>query len=151
MKLTKNFNKSEFDCSCGCEMPKEVLINVQKLANQLQMLRDKVEVSIKINSSYRCPKHNKAIRTISEQPIQINSAYRCAKHNKAIGGVKNSQHVLGKAADIVIKDHTAEETYELLDELMHYKTILQGGLGKYNSFTHYDIRGTEARWDFTKK
>ena len=127
MKLTKNFNKAEFDCKCGCEMPKEVLINIQKLAEQLQ-----------------------AIRTISEQPIQINSAYRCAKHNKAIGGVKNSQHVLGKAADIVIKDHTAEETYELLDELMHYKTILQGGLGKYNSFTHYDIRKTKARWNFTK-
>ena len=128
MKLTKNFNKSEFDCSCNCEMPKKVLDNIKILAEQLQ-----------------------AIRTISEQPIQINSAYRCAKHNKAIGGVKNSQHVLGKAADIVIKEHTAEETYKLLDELMHYKTILQGGLGKYNSFTHYDIRGTEARWDFTKK
>ena len=128
MKLTKNFNKSEFECSCNCEMPKEVLDNVKILARQLQ-----------------------AIRTISEQPIQINSAYRCPKKNKAIGGVSNSQHILGKAADIVIKEHTAEETYELLDELMHYKTILQGGLGKYNSFTHYDIRGTEARWDFTKK
>jgi uncharacterized protein YcbK (DUF882 family) len=128
MNLTKNFNKSEFDCSCGCGMPKKVLDNVKILAEQLQ-----------------------AIRTISEQPIQINSAYRCAKHNKAIGGVSNSQHILGKAADIVIKDHTAEETYELLDELMHYKTILQGGLGKYNSFTHYDIRGKGARWDFTKK
>tara|TARA_R110000824_G_scaffold269931_3_gene458398 strand:- start:1408 stop:1794 length:387 start_codon:yes stop_codon:yes gene_type:complete len=128
MKLTKNFSKSEFECKCGCEMPKKVLDNVKILAEQLQ-----------------------AIRTISEQPIQINSAYRCVKKNKAIGGVSNSQHILGKAADIVIKEHTAEETYELLDELMHYNTILQGGLGKYNSFTHYDIRGKEARWDFTKK
>ena len=22
----------------------------------------------------------------------------------------------------------------------------EGGLGSYNSFTHYDIRGTKARW-----
>ena len=36
MKLTKNFSKSEFDCSCGCDMPLGVLHNVQKLANQLQ-------------------------------------------------------------------------------------------------------------------
>ena len=128
MKLTKNFNKAEFDCKCGCEMPKEVLINIQKLAEQLQ-----------------------AIRTISEQPIQINSAYRCAKHNKAIGGVKNSQHVLGKAADIVIKDHTAEETFYLISELINDGDMLQGGLGSYNTFTHYDIRKTKARWNFTKK
>ena len=128
MKLTKNFNKSEFDCSCGCEMPKEVLINVQKLANQLQMLRDKVEVSIKINSSYRCP-----------------------KHNKAIGGVSNSQHILGKAADVVISGFKASKTFDLISELIDKGDMLQGGLGSYNTFTHYDIRKTKARWNFTKK
>jgi uncharacterized protein YcbK (DUF882 family) len=127
MKLTKNFSKSEFDCSCNCEMPKKVLDNVKILAEQLQI-----------------------IRTISEQPIQINSAYRCPKHNKAIGGVKNSQHVLGKAADIVIKDYTAEETFYLISELINDGDMLQGGLGSYNSFTHYDIRKTKARWNFTK-
>tara|TARA_R110000822_G_scaffold33947_2_gene96417 strand:+ start:1019 stop:1405 length:387 start_codon:yes stop_codon:yes gene_type:complete len=128
MKLTKNFSKSEFECSCGCEMPKKVLDNIKILSKQLQ-----------------------AIRVITEQPIKINSAYRCAKHNESIGGVFNSQHVLGKAADIVVKEHTAEEVYELLEELMNHNTILQGGLGKYNSFTHMDFRGKKARWDFTKK
>jgi len=128
MKLTKNFNKSEFDCSCGCEMPKEVLINVQKLANQLQILRDRVGVSIKINSSYRCP-----------------------KKNKAIGGVSNSQHILGKAADVVISGFKASKTFDLISELIEKGDMLQGGLGGYNTFTHYDIRKTKARWDFTKK
>ena len=61
MKLTKNFNKAEFDCKCGCEMPKEVLINVQKLAGYLQILRDHLGKSIKINSGYRSPAHNKKI------------------------------------------------------------------------------------------
>ena len=127
MKLTKNFNKSEFDCSCGCEMPKEVLINIQKLANQLQILRNKVGVSVKINS-----------------------AYRCIKHNKSIGGVSNSQHVLGKASDVVINGFKASKKFDSISELINDGDMLQGGLGAYDSFTHYDIRKTKARWDFTK-
>ena len=127
MKLTNNFNKAEFDCKCGCEMPKEVLINIQKLANQLQILRNKVGVSVKINS-----------------------AYRCIKHNKSIGGVSNSQHVLGKAADVVINGFKAAKTFDLISELINDGDMLQGGLGAYDSFTHYDIRKTKARWDFTK-
>ena len=127
MKLTNNFNKAEFDCKCGCEMPKEVLINIQKLANQLQILRNKVGVSVKINS-----------------------AYRCIKHNKSIGGVSNSQHVLGKAADVVINGFKASKTFDLISDLINDGDMLQGGLGAYNSFTHYDIRKTKARWDFTK-
>ena len=35
-------------------------------------------------------------------PITVNSGYRCPKLNKAIGGAKNSQHVVGQAADIEI-------------------------------------------------
>ena len=128
MKLTNNFSKAEFDCKCGCEMPKEVLINIQKLANQLQILRNKVGVSVKINS-----------------------AYRCIKHNKSIGGVSNSQHVLGKASDVVINGFKASKTFDLISELINDGNMLQGGLGAYNSFTHYDTRKTKARWDFTKK
>ena len=127
MKLTNNFNKAEFDCKCGCEMPKEVLINIQKLANQLQILRNKVGVSVKINS-----------------------AYRCIKHNKSIGGVSNSQHVLGKASDVVISGFKASKTFDLISDLINDGDMLQGGLGAYNSFTHYDTRKTKARWDFTK-
>lgn len=33
-------------------------------------------------------------------PIRINSGYRCEELNKAVGGVANSQHVKGQAADI---------------------------------------------------
>ena len=34
------------------------------------------------------------------KPIVVNSGYRCAKHNKEVGGVANSQHLRGEAADI---------------------------------------------------
>lgn len=124
MKLTKNFSKSEFDCSCGCDMPLGVLHNVQKLANQLQILRD-----------------------IIGTPIQLNSGYRCDDYNdNVVKGAKNSQHKLGKASDIVIADMTPQETFELVDLLINEGELLQGGLSAYATFTHYDIRKTKARW-----
>lgn len=33
-------------------------------------------------------------------PIVVNSGYRCQKLNKLVGGVKNSAHIDGRAADI---------------------------------------------------
>lgn len=33
-------------------------------------------------------------------PVTVTSGYRCQALNKAVGGVKNSQHMLGQAADI---------------------------------------------------
>ena len=40
------------------------------------------------------------IRDAWGQPIVISSGYRCPKLNKVVGGVANSQHILGQAADI---------------------------------------------------
>lgn len=36
------------------------------------------------------------------KPFHINSGYRCPDLNKAVGGVKNSYHLKGQAADISI-------------------------------------------------
>lgn len=41
------------------------------------------------------------------KPIRVNSGYRCPALNKAVGGVANSQHLTGQAADIDTRD-TAE-------------------------------------------
>jgi uncharacterized protein YcbK (DUF882 family) len=123
--MTKNFKKSEFDCKCGCDMPVDVLANITKLASQLQYIRDNVAL-----------------------PITINSGYRCEAHNKSVGGSENSQHLLGKAADIVINGlDPVLDTYDYLDDLMRTGEILQGGLGMYQTFTHYDIRNIKARWN----
>ena len=124
MKLTKNFSKSEFDCSCGCEMPLKILHNVQKLSNQLQELRNIVGSPIKINSGYRCPDYN----------------------DNVVKGSVNSQHKQGKASDIVINEMTPQETFELIDLLINEGELLQGGLSQYATFVHYDIRKTKARW-----
>lgn len=35
-----------------------------------------------------------------KEPIYVNSGFRCEELNKYVGGVKNSQHIRGEAADI---------------------------------------------------
>ena len=126
--MTKNFSKEEFDCNDGSEMPINVYHNIVKVANQLQTLRDYIG-----------------------KPIQVNSAWRSEEYNASIGGVKNSQHIMGRAADIVVKGMTPIEVSKIIEELVGKGDMLQGGLGIYSSFVHYDIRGTKARWDYSKK
>ena len=42
------------------------------------------------------------LRRAWDAPIRVNSAYRCEKHNKEVGGAKNSRHLIGCAADITL-------------------------------------------------
>lgn len=40
------------------------------------------------------------------KPVTISSGYRCRRLNQAVGGVSNSQHLVGQAADIDIAGDT---------------------------------------------
>ena len=136
--MTENFSKSEFECKCGqCKIPEEVFLNLVKVANQLQLLRNHFGESISINSGYRCPEHNENIGGAS----------------KIVDGIKiqTSQHCKGTAADIVVKGWHSHQVYDEIDRLRTEGEILQGGLGKYDSFTHFDLRKYKARWDYSKK
>ena len=42
-------------------------------------------------------------------PIRVTSGYRCTALNAAVGGVRNSQHITGRAADITVGDKAANE------------------------------------------
>ena len=46
------------------------------------------------------------LRVAMGRPIRISSGYRCERLNKAVGGVYNSQHLKGQAADICIEGDT---------------------------------------------
>jgi uncharacterized protein YcbK (DUF882 family) len=84
-QLTKNFNSTEWDCSCkdaGCVQTVIDLDHVEKL----QAKRDKWGKSVKINSGYRCP-----------------------AHNAAEGGATKSRHLVSDATDIVVSGMTVEE------------------------------------------
>lgn len=65
------------------------------------------------------------LRRIRQQPIIITSGYRCAQLNKAVGGVPNSWHTKGNAADIHIKDENeAREIFNILKTLPSVDTAL---------------------------
>lgn len=128
MQLTINFSKKEFDSKDGAEMPSDVLPNVRELAQNLQKLRDYLGKSITINSGYRSP-----------------------KHNLKVGGSPSSQHLLGKAADIVVQGMSPIEIAQIIENLIKKGVLKEGGIGIYDTFVHYDIRGKKARWDFRLK
>ena len=124
MKLTENFSSEEFDCKDGTKVPEEFMDNLQELAENLQVLRDYIEVPVSITGS----------------------GYRTYNHNKAVGGAKRSQHLTASAADINAQDYTPKQLHMIIELLIDEGKMKQGGLGLYNTFVHYDIRGIKARW-----
>lgn len=84
-----------------------------------------------------------AVREHFEQPVTINSGYRSAAHNRRIGGARNSRHVMGLAADIVV-DRGAVSPNKVAQFV---ETLGPGGLGRYRTFTHVDVQGRNRRWD----
>lgn len=110
---SKYFKRDEFACKCGC--------GFDTIDFELVCLLDK-------------------IREHFDQPVTINSACRCEAHNRAVGGEAGSQHLRGRAADIVVKNIPPALVAELA-ELLEV-----GGLGDYESFTHIDTRHGRVRW-----
>ena len=74
----KWFKEKEFVCRCCGELPPVARENIEALVeNVLDPARERFG-----------------------KPIIVNSGYRCPKHNKEVGGVANSQHLRGEAADV---------------------------------------------------
>ena len=76
--LSKNFNKSEFLCKCGCG----AFVLREDLIYKLQKIRDRLGM-----------------------PIMLTSGTRCAIHNREVSGVDTSPHLDGWAADIYCKNN----------------------------------------------
>ena len=75
------------------------------------------------------------------KPVHINSGYRSPAHNRRIGGASRSRHVMGLAADVTVRGMTPSQVWKVL------AAMNPGGLGRYRSFTHVDVEGTNRRWD----
>ena len=121
MYLSKNFREEEFVCKCGqcSSVPLHLQENLILLCQQLEKIR------------------------LYTGPIIINSGIRCITHNKKIGGVKNSQHILGKAADIRVKNMHIVDLYNKIQELRKQEVIKIGYIQLYQEkkFIHIDVRG----------
>ena len=76
------------------------------------------------------------LRELAGVPVIVTNGYRCPKHNAEVGGVENSQHVLGTAADIYCDNLSVDELAELAVKVGF------DGIGRYyqDGFVHVDCR-----------
>lgn len=118
MKLTDHFTLQEFASWDGAAIPISVQSQLMKVAANLEVLRSEIGL-----------------------PIVINSGYRSPAHNEAIGGARYSYHLRGMAADIRIPGLTPSEVFSEIRRLIAAGEMTPGGLKKYDTFVHYDIRG----------
>jgi len=118
MKLSKHFNRYEFECHCGkCDL-------IEPSQELLTVLED--------------------VRVHFNRPTTIMSGYRCKAHNKAVGGAKRSKHKLGIAADIIVSGIAPYKVHKYLTN----KYVGYYGIGRYSKFTHIDVRSKKggSRW-----
>ena len=81
-----------------------------------------------------------AVRKKLGKPIKINSGYRTVARNKKIGGVNDSSHLKGLAADISCSNSV--DRFKLLN------LLLEAGfnrIGIAKSFIHIDIDKTKSQ------
>ena len=104
MRLSKNFSYEELTHS-----------NVAERKGLKNRPRTKEEEKKVIeNLKALCMEVLQPLRDFLGKPVVISSGYRCPELNKAVGGVRNSQHMKGEAADIHV-----ENTEHLL-KIMHF-------------------------------
>lgn len=127
IKLTKNFTLQEFACKDGSAVPSHLYSNLNSLAFNLQVLREHLN-----------------------RPIVVLSGYRTAEYNKKVGGAPHSQHLVARAADIIVSGISPYSLAQIIEELIREEFMKQGGIGLYDTFTHYDVRGFKSRWDYRK-
>lgn len=111
IQLSKNFELSEFTYSptalsrdINNKPSPEVVGDLMRLCDHvLQPLRDELKT-----------------------PIYITSGYRSPKLNQAVGGVENSAHVQGLAADIQVKGTSVEELFNTIaSSELPYDQVIQ--------------------------
>lgn len=121
VQLTDHFRANEFKCKDNSRI---VIINYT-LLTVLEDLRKCLGKAITINSGYRTVAYN----------------------SKTSGASPQSQHTLGKAADIKVADKTPLEVYTYLNNKYSDKF----GIGIYDTFVHIDVRDKKSRWDYRTK
>ena len=120
---SKYFKLSEFHSKDGVKVPDKYYCNLQELMNNLDVLREELKTT-----------------------IRINSGFRSVAHNKAVGGVSNSEHLYGKAADLNVPALSPKKVKDTIETLIKAGKMKEGGVGLYPTFVHYDIRGKKSRW-----
>ncbi len=113
--LSEHFSRYEFACKCGC--------GFNTVDSELLQVLE-------------------GVRKHFGREITVNSGCRCKAHNDTIGGGKKSQHLIGRAADIVVKNVDSAVVFQYIAR----KHPNSYGIGGYRDFTHIDTRCKRARW-----
>ena len=125
----KWFKEKEFACKCCGQLPPLARETVKALVCEvLDPVREKLGM-----------------------PIVVNSGYRCENHNKDVGGVRNSQHLRGEAADIHCQDN--ERLKQLIiengkfDQLITYPTFLHVSYKRIGGNRHQRLKKGGAGYE----
>jgi uncharacterized protein YcbK (DUF882 family) len=124
-QLSEHFSEDEFRCHCPCG---QVHVDPE-LPPALEKLRGLV-----------------AARLGRDTPLVVLSGYRCPGYNREVGGVGDSQHLRGAAADTKVPDGmTVAQLAALANQVRAFR---EGGIGEYpgKGFVHCDVRQGMARW-----
>ena len=125
----KWFKEKEFACKCCGQLPPLARENVKALVD---FILDPVREQL-------------------GKPIVVNSGYRCERHNKDVGGVRNSQHLRGEAADIHCQDN--EKLKQLIiengkfDQLITYPTFLHVSYKRTGGNRHQRLKKGGAGYE----
>jgi len=110
-RLSDHFTTDEFACRCGCGFGHR-----------------EGDVSLALIDTLE------EIRELIGRPIKIASGCRCEEHNRDCGGVENSAHLRGAAADIVV--YGGEDRYLVIGAAYEVGAF---GIGVARSFVHVDV------------
>ena len=116
------FERKEFKCQCGGKYCNGYPVEPQEhLVRIVDEIRRRLGVPVSIVDAG-------------------GSGVRCATHNRNVGGVSNSWHLYGRAADLH-SSATPAQMYAVAEEVLGNT----GGLGLYNWGIHVDD-GAYSRW-----
>jgi hypothetical protein len=82
------------------------------------------------------------LRDAMQEPIKIGSGYRCSRLNQAVGGVANSQHTKGQAADLCIDGDLAKgkRWFNYIRQHLPYDQLIWEHNAKGSYWVHVSYR-----------
>lgn len=130
--INLNFSISEL-----CKSDKAVQNNIKNTPNITQ-------VDNMLNLIFYCLQ---PIRDYLNKPMIITSGFRCPQLNKLVGGVSNSQHLEGKAADFIIKGETvAGIIFKIQTSNLEYDQLIN----EQNKWVHISFNKGHNRKQYLK-
>lgn len=134
MKLTQNFTLEEM-CASATAKAKGI--------------KNQPDTQAIVNLTALCVSVLQPLRKWWGNEIKIGSGYRCPALNKAVGGVSNSQHMKGQAADLCIDGDKTKglKWFEYIRRNLIFDQLIweHSKTGSYWVHVSYNAQGNNRR------